>query len=399
MHPDVVIVGGGIIGACCAYYLSGAGIHVELFDRGSISSGTSGATQCGIGHVNEGVGHELTIVSNRLYRDAARELPIDIELNIQGNTYVALTTQEMARLEHTAERLRGMPIRCDLLDCKQLREIEAHITPPAVGGLYFPDDGTVQSILATIGFALGAEQRGAVLRPFTEVTGIDVVGDAVRAVRTPHRRIPTKSVVIAAGVWSGSVGRMAGIDVPIVPRKGQLVVVEPSPPLINTYLLDAGYSDAVADNDADTAIAMAIGQTRSGTFLLGSSRQFVGFDRLVDPYVIRSILQRCIAFVPCLARLNAIRTYAGLRPCSPDLQPIIGAVDSVESLYVATGHEGGGITMGPVTGLLMAQLITGRSPDIDISDLALSRFAGIPDTALWTGDSHRSSRSNRRGIG
>lgn len=379
MYPDVVIVGGGIIGACCAYYLAGTGVRVELVDRGPISCGASGACQCGIGHVNEGVGRELTRVSNRLYREAAAELPIDIELNIQGNTYVALTPEKMVSLQRTADALRGSPLRCEVLDAKQLREIEPHIAPAAEGGLYFPDDGTVQSILATIGFALGAQQRGAVLRRFTEVTGIDVAGGAVEAVLTSNGRIPTKCVVNAAGAWSAHVGRMAGVEVPIVPRKGQLVVTEVSPPLINTYLMDASYFDAVADDDADTAIAMVIGQTHSGTLLLGSSRQYVGFSRAVEPDVIRSVLQRCIAFVPRLAGLNAIRTYAGLRPSSPDLEPIIDRAGSVEGFYVATGHEGEGITMGPVTGLLITQLLTGSNLEIDISDLSLSRFRGSRD--------------------
>ena len=375
MHPDVVVIGGGIIGACCAYYLAEAGVRVQLLERGPISSGASGACQCGIGHVNEGVGRRLTMASNRLYRELAPQLPIDIELNIRGNVYVALTPDQWENLQRTARSLHGSGIRYELLDPRQLLELEPNITAAALGGLHFPDDGTVQSILATIGFALGAKNHGAGIRPFTEVTGIEVNRGAVRAVLTSSGRIPTGAVVNAAGAWSCAVGRMAGVEVPVVPRKGHIVVTEVAPKLINGYLMDAGYFDAVADNDADLAVAMVVGQTQSGTLLLGSSRQFAGYDRAVDPLVVSKIIQRCISFVPRLETLHAIRTYAGLRPSSPDFEPIIDHSESVDGFFVATGHEGEGITMGPVTGKVIAQLVTGQESEIELEKLKLSRFS------------------------
>jgi D-hydroxyproline dehydrogenase subunit beta len=374
MYPDVVVIGGGIIGSCCAYYLADAGVRVHLVERGPISAGASGSCQFGIGHVNEGICRQLTMASNRLYREAAPVLPIDIELNTQGNVFIAVTPDKMANLEHTAQLLQGSGMRNELLDRRQLLELEPNVTPETLGGLFFPDDATVQSILATMGFALGARAKGAVVRPFTEVTGIEVTHGAVTAVQTTQDRIPTHAVVDAAGAWSAAVGKMAGVNVPIVPRKGHIVVTETAPHLVNTYLLDASYFDAVANDAAKLAVAMVIGQTRSGNLLLGSSRQFVGYDRQVDASVVREIILCCRRFFPSLDYLHAIRMYAGLRPSSPDLTPIIDKAAGVNGFYVATGHEGEGITMGPVTGKLISQLVTGQTPEICLDDVRLSRF-------------------------
>jgi len=373
--PDVVVIGGGIIGASCAYYLSQEGLKVHLVERGSIASGTSGACQFGIGHINEGIGRKLTVASGRLYAALAEQLPLDIEYDRVGNLYVADSPASMQALERTAQALQNTELRCELLDEKDLAELEPHLAPDVAGGLYFPDDATVQPILTTWAFVQAAKQLGATIQTFTEVTDIELSNGAIAAVNTSAGRIPTRIVINAAGAWSGAIGKMVGVEIPVAPRKGHIVVTEPVPRLINTYWLDASYFEAVAEEEEALAVAMVLGQTRSGNILLGSSRQFVGFDRSTDYRVIGKMIARCLRFLPALKDIHAIRTYAGLRPYTPDLLPIIGEADTVKGFYVATGHEGEGITMGPITGKLISQMITGQELDLPVEELALSRFA------------------------
>jgi len=376
MFPDIVVIGGGIIGACCAYYLSCEGISVHLVERGWIASGCSGACQFGIGHINEGIGRALTVASGRLYASLAEQLPLDIEYDRVGNVYIADSPKGMKALERTAHSLQNTGVRCQLLNEKELLDLEPHLAPQLVGGLFFPDDAKVQPILATLAFVKAAKERGATIQTFAEVTSIELSSNkAVMAVNTTAGRIPTKIAVNAAGAWSASIGKMVGVEIPIVPRKGHIIVTEPVPPMINTYLLDVSYFEAVKEDNRALAVAMVLGQTRSGNILLGSSRQFAGFDRSVDCDVINPMTTRCLRFLPALANVHAIRIYAGLRPYTPDLLPIIDEADGVQGFYIAAGHEGKGITMGPITGKLVSQMITGQELDLPVEELSLSRFA------------------------
>jgi glycine/D-amino acid oxidase-like deaminating enzyme len=376
MFPDVVVIGGGIIGACCAYFLSCEGLSVHLVERGGIASGCSGACQFGIGHINEGIGRDLTVASGRLYATLAEQLPLDIEYDPVGNVYIADSPNGMKALERTAQSLQGTGLCCQLLDERELLDLEPHLAPWLAGGLYFADDAKVQPILATLAFVQAAKERGATIQAFTEATGIELSSDkAVMAVNTTAGRVPTKVVVNAAGAWSAAIGRMAGLEIPITPRKGHIIVTEPVPPMIKTYLLDASYFEAVEEDKGALAVAMVLGQTRSGNILLGSCRQFAGFDRSVDCGVINPMTTRCLRFLPALANVHTIRIYAGLRPYTPDLLPIIHEADEVRGFYIAAGHEGEGITMGPITGQLISQMITGQQPDLAVEQLSLSRFA------------------------
>lgn len=376
MFPDVVVIGGGIIGACCAYYLSLAGLSVHLVERGALASGCSGACQFGIGHINTGIGRDLTVASGKLWASLAEQLPLDIEYEHVGNIYIADNPHGMRALERTAQLVQSGGMRCQLLDAKALHELEPHLSPELVGGLLFPDDAKVQPILATLAFAKAAQEKGATIQTFTTVTGIELSANkAVMAVHTTAGRIPTRTVVAAAGAWSASIGEMVGLKIPIIPRKGHIVVTEPVPPMINTYLLDASYFEAVEEDAQRIAVAMVLGQTRSGNILLGSSRQFAEFDRSVDYKVVHSMIKRCLRFLPALTDIHAIRIYAGLRPYTPDLLPIIDQADEVLGFYIAAGHEGEGITMGPITGKLISQMITGQELDLPVEELSLSRFA------------------------
>ncbi len=175
-------------------------------------------------------------------------------------------------------------------------------------------------------------------------------------------------MVVAAGVWTKQLLESCGLHVPVTPRKGQIVVLERSPVVFRRKLSEAGYVAAVeAGDDAALQIAMVVESTRSGTALLGSSRQHVGFDREVDISVAGAIAAPRRPLLPDPHDARALRVYAGLRPLTPDHIPIIGPFAEAPNLCVATGHEGAGIGLAPATGELVADWYTGAPTQVPLS--------------------------------
>ena len=179
-------------------------------------------------------------------------------------------------------------------------------------------------------------------------------------VETATGLITAGAVVVAAGVWTQELLEGCGLTSRSRPRKGQIVVLERSPVRFHRKLSEAGYVAAVEADDAALQIAMVVESTPSGTALLGSSRQHVGFDREVDLSVAGAIARRAARFFPILNEARALRVYAGLRPLTPDHMPIIGPFAEAPNICVATGHEGAGIGLAPATGELVAAWYTTR---------------------------------------
>lgn len=379
MLPDVVIIGGGIVGCACAYFLARAGARVRLLERGPLGSG---ASKAGMSHVvtwEEPETHlELARASQRLYETLCSELPIDIEYRRAGSLAVVETPEALSGMAAMVERLQQWGLNCHLVNTDDLRRIEPKLSPDLAGGAYFPNDGMVNPLLTTQAFAQAARRMGAVIETGVEVTGISLSPsrNTVEDVRTGAGRIPADCVVIAAGAWSGAVGQMAGVKIPIQPRKGTLVVTNPLPQdfLTCKVILSAGYMDSVKGDGEGLSAAANIQQVKNGNLLLGSTRQFAGYDLSVDAAVVQAVLARCLRFLPILRDVLAVRMWSGLRPYTPDLLPMIGPFGKVKGLFVAAGHEGIGITEAPITGKLISQMIMGEPTEIAVDRLSPDRF-------------------------
>lgn len=376
MSPDVVVIGGGIVGVCCAYFLSRAGVKVHLVERGCLASGASGACEGNILQWDKpaGIMLKLGMASAALYDALAPDLPLDIEYAKKGSILVAEFPEELEATRQLVRTMQGEGVACQFMNLKELRELEPKLAEDLAGGALFPDDAQVQPMRAVFAFAAAAKSQGAVIQPFTTVERIEVVNGRVVSVHTSAGRIPTAVVINAAGVWSRAVGDMVGVDVPVLPRKGHIVVTERVANIVRRKMMEAGYTHTVESDSGGLSIAAVVESTASGNILLGSSREIVGFDRMVNPEVIRAIVVRAIRFFPALAHIHAIRSYAGLRPFTPDHLPIIGESDAVEGFYIATGHEGTGICFGPITGKLISQLVTAKVTDLPVAELLPGRF-------------------------
>jgi sarcosine oxidase subunit beta len=237
-------------------------------------------------------------------------------------------------------------------------------------------DGRVNPISLALAFLQGAKARGAKIYPFTGVTGFSRKSHRLVGVKTTRGNIETRVVVNAAGVHATEIGKMIDVEIPIKPRRGQILVTEALPPLLARGLLSAKYLVAKYNPSlAETGeLGVSIEQTKSGGFLLGSTREFVGFDRRTTWSAMKQIALQTSRILPVLREVRVIRTFAGLRPYTPDGLPILGPVRNMEGFFMAAGHEGDGIALSPITGHLIAEWIAEGSPGMDLSEFSLERF-------------------------
>jgi glycine/D-amino acid oxidase-like deaminating enzyme len=217
--------------------------------------------------------------------------------------------------------------------------------------------------------------RGLTVHYGQPVTAIETARGRVVAVRTRSLRIPTGAVVNAAGVWADSVAGLAGVSLPIAPRRGFVLVTEPLPMMVRHKVYAADYLANVASESADLQASAVVEGTPAGTILIGASRERVGFDRTFALPVLRRLARQAIALFPFLATVTLLRAYRGFRPYTPDHLPVIGPDPRVAGLFHACGHEGAGIGLAPATGHLMAQLLTESPTDVDPTPFAAERFA------------------------
>jgi sarcosine oxidase subunit beta len=361
--PDVVVVGGGVRGTSIAYFLARAGVRTMLIEKGALASGASGAN---VGLVNvSGKTPEhytaLSLMSADMYPAMLDELGAEVDYQREGYLQVALSDAEAAALVRHAERQSRVPgVRVDVLDARAAREIEPALSPHLVAATFCAQDGNVDPMKLTVALARAARRHGAEVLCHREVTGIRQAGGRVTAVLTREGEMATGAVVDAAGVLVPQVARMVGVEVPILPQRGQIFQTETVAPLLGRPV-------------------QALRQFRSGSIMVGTTNEFVGFDRRTTYEAGVAVIARAARVVPALARMRVVRAWAGLRPMSPDGQPIYGPVNGVSGFYVAVGHSG--VTLAAVTGQVFLDLVTKGTTDLPIGPYQLDRFG--PEGIEW----------------
>jgi glycine/D-amino acid oxidase-like deaminating enzyme len=386
-----VIVGAGVIGAACAYYAARAGLAVTVVDRGPVAGGTSGAGEGNILISDRAPGPELSLglLSIRLWRELAADLGDVFEYEFKGGLVVAGTDAALNGLREFAARQRaaGGVDAVEVAGPAGLASYEPYLAPDFAGGMFYPQDAQVQPMLAAAHLLRAARERHDTrLLTGVSVTGFLTSGGRITGVRTgsgggPGGEIRAGAVVNATGTWGGDTARLAGVHLPIRPRRGFILVTEPltaragGAPLIRHKVYTAQYMANVVSDEAGLESSAVIEGTRAGTVLIGASRERVGFDRTISLPVLRRLARQAIALFPALADVTAIRAYCGFRPYSPDHLPVIGTDPRAPGLLHACGHEGGGIGLAAATGYLISQLLTGASPEIDLAPFHPARFA------------------------
>jgi D-hydroxyproline dehydrogenase subunit beta len=377
VNTDIVIIGGGIIGSCCAFFLAREGVKVVLVERGTIASGTSSAGEGNILVSDKLPGPELVLaqLGRRIWQNLADELPDDFEFDAKGSILVAETAADLTSLVHHTQRLQHTGVTARLLTNTELYEIEPHLAHDIAGAALFPEDAQGHPPSACRALVKDAQQHGLTVLEHTEVLAIKRnTQGAISSVVTNNGTISTPCIINAAGPWSKQVAALVDYNLPILPRKGHLLVTETLPTRVYHKVAEVGYTSTVTQAQNDLQVAAVVEGTRSGTILLGSSRQFVGFDATIEPRVVQAILQRAQRFFPVFNPAPAFHVRMGFRPYSPDHLPIIGAVPAIPGFYINSGHEGAGFGLGPASAQLLSQLILKRPGTMSLAPFQPARF-------------------------
>ena len=337
MSADVVVVGAGICGASAAFFLAERGHEVLLLDRGSVSGGSTGLGEGNVLVSDKAPGPERELAV------AGRALWVEL-----GERFA------VAHVTRKGALLLGHP------DGTDVSELEPALAP-GVHALLDEDELQVDPTALARAFAAAVQTR----------EGVEVVAVERGAVElSGGERVGCAHVVVATGAWAG---KLTGL--PVEPRKGQLVALAAPPDLIRHKLVEYAYIDAAAGGDAELAVAAVVEQALDGgEVLVGSSRERVGFDGEVREEVTAGMLERAARFVPALRELSPTRAWCGFRPWLPDGQPAIGEL--FDGVWVSTGHEGSGVGLGPISGLLLAEAISGERPSFDLAPFDPRRFGG-----------------------
>ncbi|RKP54106.1 FAD-binding oxidoreductase [Cohnella endophytica] len=382
-NTDVLIIGGGIIGMSVAYFAIKEGLSVAVLERGEAAQGTSSRCDGNILVIDKDPGFDslMSVESQRIIASLAKSLPQRFEYRAPGSIFVCETEEEMEAARDWVSRQAALGLPFRMLDRSDIRQESRYFADDLPGGLECASDSTVNPYSLTYALAEEAERLGARVHLHTTVQSIAPV-EGGYSVETDKGSWLTSKIVNAAGCWAPMIGRMVGLEIPVFPRKGHLIVASRGQPVGIRKVMEFGYlmskfggSRKVDPMTEKYGVALVFEPTESQNFLIGSSREFVGFDTSVRPEVISCMARRAIRFYPAMADFQLIRTYAGLRPWTPDHLPIVSEVDGLPGFFIAAGHEGDGISLAAVTGKLMGELLTGAATTcIPAAPLRFDRF-------------------------
>ena len=375
--PDVVVIGAGALGAATAYFAAAAGLSVEVIERGTIVNGTTSACEGNllVSDKEAGPELELALFSNRLWREDLAEHGPLWEFEAKGGLVVASSEAGAAGLVELSKRQRTAGIDVHEVPLDEVPDYEPHLTRELAGAAFYPQDCQVQPMLMAAHLLRMARERGARVRTGVAVTGFLRDGDRVTGVRTDRGDVAAGHVVKAAGTWAGEIAALAGVRVPVLPRRGFILVTEPLPPTVHHKVYAGEYVASTQSSGEGLQTSTVIEGTKSGTILIGSSRERVGFDRTVSLPALREMARKALALYPTLGSVALMRTYFGFRPYCPDHLPVIGLDPRAPGLAHVAGHEGAGIGLSVGSAKLLIQSLTGHRPDLDITPFAPERFA------------------------
>jgi len=353
-RPDVILVGGGIIGCAIAYFLAKGGARPLVLERGEIgaeaSAGAAGMLTAQAHTDTPDAVFDLKLASRDLYPSLVAEVQdrtdIDVEYRPIGHLVPVLTAAEAAEVRRRIawQQARGLTARW--LDADDTRALEPGLPLAVQGGGWFPDDHHINNTAMTQALAAATRRLGGEVRAGCPVLDLAREGDRVVGVLTPEGQIAGGTVVLCAGAWTQGFEAAAGIPLPIVPAKGHIAVARLELPALRRVVYGEAY-----------VIPRA-----SGEHIIGSTVEFVGFDKQVVVEAVAQLLARATALAPALRDAQLVASWACLRPAAADGLPVLGPVPGRRGLVVATGHFRNGILLAPITGKLIAELLLRGQP-------------------------------------
>ena len=401
--PDVLVIGGGIVGAACAYYLARSGASVLLLEAEELAFGATGRN---LGYIwvhtrRAGPELELVMATRSTLEELPDELGVDFGLRCRGGlTYFTTEAQAVVMREFVERRTAdGVPMQ--LLDGAEARELAPILPESVIGATFCPLDAQIDSRRFVRAFALAAQRHGAIVREGTAARAIVRDGSRITRVDTDLGPISPGQVVLAAGAWSPAIARQLGLDLAIHPMRLQVVQTEPMPPRLEHLLYGPAavkqYAifrelDSFSPEPFSTAIEERLGlallesacQTADGSYLLGIAMDYPGFDWRPNLAGIGLVTEGMLGALPELRAARFARAWAGILPFTSDSLPLIGRPPGYDDLIVAAGHVFGN-GAGPTTGRLVANVICGGEPVLDLTPFRPDR-AGLETTderSMW----------------
>lgn len=363
---DVVVVGAGIVGAACAAECAREKLSVAIVEAGIIGGG---ATAAGMGHLTVMDDSEaqfaLTRYSQKLWDELSEDLPCEVEHDPCGTIWVAADDDEMGEARRKEKFYASRGVAVEILDAQGVAQAEPNLRPGLVGGLRVPGDSVIYPPCAAHFLVDRAMAAGADLFSGKRVENVSSEG-----ARLHDGTFMSAGVIVnAAGSWSPQL--TPGLEVK--KRKGHLVITDRYPKFLKHQLVELGYLKSAHTLTAES-VAFNIQPRKTGQLLIGSSRQFDVDDSVVDSPIVTRMLKRAIEYLPALGKLSSLRTWTGFRAATPDKLPLIGPHAEHKRLYLATGHEGLGITTSLGTAKLLAAQIMNRETEIPVTPYLPSRM-------------------------
>lgn len=363
---DVVIIGGGVTGNAIAYNLAKEGLKPVVIEKSDIGGEASGSTGGGVRQSARNLKEmPMAMESIRLYGHLHEELGMDVEYVREGNLRLCTSEEELETMRTSVENQKSVGLDLEMIDRKQVLEINPFVGEKVIGAGYCPTDGHVNPFLVTYAFFKKAKSLGALYHTHEEVTDIRLRKGKVVAVITDKQEVETDLVVNAAGITGRKVANMVGIDLPMRPVFTEALITEPYPPFFKQMI---GHAKGLFYGR----------QTVHGPFLWGG---FVGTETFIHQggkplfhFIGPAISRMVIDFFPFLKDFHVIRTWSGLIAQMSDGIPVLGLVDEVPGFVFATGFSGHGFGLAPIIGRLISELIMDCEASIPINDFCYSRF-------------------------
>ncbi len=360
LTSDVVIVGGGIVGAACARLFLREGLSVTLVEKDQLGGG---ATAAGMGHVvvmdDSEAQFALTKRSRDLWDALVPEMPPEVEYERRGTLWVAADEEELAAVTGKQSFYAARQVQTNLLDAAQLYDAEPGLRPGMAGGFLVPGDSVIYAPCAAAWLSQGAQiVYGSPLR----------IGDGELTLQN-GQTLSASLVICATGTWATELLPA----LPVKPRKGHLAITDRYPGSVHHQLIELGYLKS-AHSHSTESVAFNVQPRKTGQLLIGSSRQYGVEHSKVEPHMISKMLSRAVEYLPSLSEMKIIRLWTGFRAATPDKLPIIGKLPGKERTWLATGHEGLGITTSLGTAEILVDQYLGHQGMLNASDYSLERF-------------------------